>query len=215
MGYKIVSNSCDLCGDRVLKYTPARIGCKLIAICSNCADTRLTNLKYIHTLSVEERTRLRKKSKELLDKARRQGNDESRKEPKAMTALLQAGVRHYTYQDVYDIAHNQAFNLLSPFPPVEWSRCQPSMSFNDCYWRGYAAGLRKRWSAVYLVHCVTHCLAKSGGYYRPGRNESEKRKQLAAEIRERRANGMHTPEDNRDSFRRIHSKEYLAIVQYR
>ena len=72
MGYKIVSNSCDLCGDRVLKYTPARIGCKLIAICSNCADTRLTtNLKYTHTLSVEERTRLRKKSKELLDKARR------------------------------------------------------------------------------------------------------------------------------------------------
>lgn len=131
-----------------------------------------------------------------------------------MTATLTAGARRYTHQEVYGIAHNQARDLLGPFPPVEWFKCSPSKSFNDCYWRGYSAGLRKRWSAVYLVHCVTHCLAKSDGYYRPGRNESEKRKQLAAEIRARRAEGMHTPEDNRDSFRRINSN-YSAVVQYR
>lgn len=134
-----------------------------------------------------------------------------------MTTAFIAGHRKYTLEEVYETGRNHGENLVAPYPPENWGDRRPDITTQGQYWLGYRQGLRDRWSPVYLVQCVTYCLQRASQRDTEIRNRDnrELRKELADEIRVRRNQGMHTAEDNRESFRRIKSKDHLAVVPHR
>jgi hypothetical protein len=131
---------------------------------------------------------------------------------------LYAGARTYTLDEVRDTGFRQGRDLLGPFPPQEWHECRPSQVFIDAYWRGYEAGVKHRWGAVYLVHCCTMIAANVCKY--PvlnvrDRSRTEDRRKVAATIHRIRQLGGMTYDQNRRSFAHIHEDRNESAANIR